>query len=81
MLFYGSIASAIVIFTLYRVSVILYRLFLHPLRKIPGPKFAAATTLYETYYDLVRGGTFTFKIRDLHRQHGRWMLTKTGRID
>jgi hypothetical protein len=31
-----------------------YRLFLHPLVGVPGPKLAALSTLFEIYYDLVQ---------------------------
>jgi hypothetical protein len=47
-----------------------YRLYLSPIAKFPGPKVAAATYLYEGYYDVVKRGKYTFKIRDLHAQYG-----------
>ncbi|KAI9157893.1 benzoate 4-monooxygenase cytochrome P450 [Paramyrothecium foliicola] len=52
------------------VGVVFYRLKLSPLAKFPGPKLAAATRLYETYFQLVKGGTFTWQIDDLHRRYG-----------
>jgi hypothetical protein len=55
------------------ISVPLYRLYLSPLAraKIPGPKLAALTSWYEFYYDVVKGGQFTFHIQDLHRKYGK----------
>jgi hypothetical protein len=50
--------------------LILYRLFFHPLSKIPGPKLAAISRLYDFYYDCIRGGKFVFKIEELHKQYG-----------
>lgn len=47
-----------------------YRLYLHPLSKIPGPKLAAISHLYEFYYDVVRGGTFIWEVEKMHRQYG-----------
>lgn len=47
-----------------------YRLYLHPLRKIPGPKFAALTWWYETYYDVIKQGQYNFKIQELHKKYG-----------
>lgn len=55
---------------LYTGSVIFYRLFLSPLAKFPGPRLAAATRLYETYYQIVKGGIFTWHINDLHEKYG-----------
>ncbi|CVL03541.1 hypothetical protein FPRO06_10847 [Fusarium proliferatum] len=49
---------------------IIYRLYLSPLAKIPGPKLAALTFFYEFYYDVVKRGRFLWKIQDLHRQYG-----------
>ena len=56
---------------LYFIGVAFYRLYLSPLAKFPGPKLAAATYLYELYYDIVKRGKYTFKIRDLHAEYGR----------
>ncbi|PYH32390.1 cytochrome P450 [Aspergillus neoniger CBS 115656] len=47
--------AILVIFVFLSLRTI-YRLVLHPLRGIPGPKLAAATSLYEFYYDVVKGG-------------------------
>ena len=52
------------------VSVIVYRLFFHPLSRIPGPKIAAVSRLYDFYYDCILGGKFVFKIEELHKQYG-----------
>ena len=58
------------IFFLYIVSLVVYRLYYHPLAKYPGPKLAAATRYYEAYYDLWRTGYYTFKIGELHEKYG-----------
>ncbi|MCJ1476010.1 hypothetical protein MMC13_004674 [Lambiella insularis] len=55
---------------LYFVGLVIYRLYLSPIAGFPGPKLAAATFLYEIYYDLVKRGKYTFKIRDLHVTYG-----------
>ncbi|KAL9043508.1 MAG: hypothetical protein Q9214_003307, partial [Letrouitia sp. 1 TL-2023] len=41
-----------------------------PIRHIPGSKLTAATGWYETYYDVVQGGQFTFKIEQWHKYYG-----------
>ena len=56
---------------LYIIGTVIYRLYFSPLAKFPGPKLAAATYLYEGYYDVVKRGKYTFKIRDLHAQYGQ----------
>ena len=52
------------------LSRIIYRLFFHPLAAFPGPKLAAITYKYEFYYDGLKQGMYTWKIRDLHEQYG-----------
>jgi hypothetical protein len=54
----------------YGVSLVVYRLFFHPLAKFPGPKLAAATLWYEFYYDVVQPGQFFRKIQELHCKYG-----------
>ncbi|KAI5357965.1 putative cytochrome P450 [Septoria linicola] len=54
----------------YLVSLAIYRLYLSPLAKFPGPKLAALTKWYEAYYEIVLNGKFSFHIEDLHRQYG-----------
>ncbi|RKL19410.1 hypothetical protein BFJ68_g3684 [Fusarium oxysporum] len=49
---------------------VVYRLYLSPLAKIPGPRLAALTFFYEFYYDVVKRGKFLWKIQELHRQYG-----------
>lgn len=57
--------------TIYHVIRALYNLSpLHPLWHIPGPKLAAATFLYEAWFDLVLGGMYTSEISRLHDIYG-----------
>jgi hypothetical protein len=48
----------------------LYRLTLHPLAKIPGPKLAAISWNYERYFDVYKGAQFWRQIGELHKQYG-----------
>ncbi|KIK53192.1 hypothetical protein GYMLUDRAFT_179261 [Collybiopsis luxurians FD-317 M1] len=48
----------------------LYRLFLHPLRKYPGPLLAALTEGYEVYYNIVQGGGLVHELIKLHEIYG-----------
>lgn len=52
------------------VVKVIYRLFLHPLAKFPGPKLAAGTFLYEGYYDVIQRGKYVHRIEEMHRQYG-----------
>lgn len=52
-------------------SVVTYRLFFHPLSKVPGPKLAAISRIYDFYYDCILGGKFVFKIEELHKEYGK----------
>lgn len=57
----------------YTVGLVIYRVYLSPLAKFPGPKLAAATGWYEVYFDLLygEGGQFPFQIERLHKRYGK----------
>jgi hypothetical protein len=48
--------------------VVCRRLFFHPLAHIPGPKLAATTWLYQSYYSLAGGQSRYYK--EIERLHG-----------
>lgn len=55
----------------YRVLTLLYNVSpLHPLYKFPGPKLAAASFLYEMWFDLVKGGKYSWEIKAMHQKYG-----------
>ncbi|KAF2476092.1 cytochrome P450 [Lindgomyces ingoldianus] len=53
----------------YAVSLCIYRIFISPLSKIPGPKLAAVTGWYKTYFKLCHkfSGQYLFHIQALHK--------------
>lgn len=66
-----SVYTTLILFCPALVALIFYRLFLHPLAQFPGPKLAAVTRCYEAYYDILKGGTYIFKIDELHQRYGK----------
>lgn len=46
------------------------RIYLHPLSGFPGPKLAAATYWYTTYYEVWKDGKMVERIGELHRKYG-----------
>ena len=55
---------------LYTIFLIVSRLFLSPVAKVPGPKLAALSFWYEFYYDVILRGRYSWKIAQLHEKYG-----------
>lgn len=64
------VLTILICILVYGVSLVFYRLLLHPLSNFPGPKLAAATLWYEFYHDVVRNGQYTFEIKRMHEIYG-----------
>ena len=62
----------IVLLSIWTVYGAIERLFLSPVAKIPGPRLAALTYWYETYYDVIKPGQYVFKIKELHDHYGEF---------
>lgn len=59
-------------FFLYLLALGIYRLYLHPLARFPGPKLAALTQWVETYHELKKpGGQFIWVYQKWHEQYGQ----------
>ncbi|KAH8883759.1 cytochrome P450 CYP682H1 [Thozetella sp. PMI_491] len=54
------------------VALAIYRLYLSPLAKFPGPKLAALTGAYEGYFDCLNdgGGRYYVEINRMHEKYG-----------
>ncbi|KAI0839507.1 putative cytochrome P450 [Hypoxylon sp. FL0890] len=66
------LACFLTILVLVTISVVLYRLTLHPLARFPGPVLAASTGLYEAYYQCIKdgGGRYWVEIEKMHKLYG-----------
>lgn len=65
-----SWAQFLALAAFYVLTLVFYRLYLHPLAKFPGPRLAAITRYFEAYYDVVCNGQYTFKIAEMHKKYG-----------
>ena len=68
--FSNGILALITAYTLYGITLVIYRLYLSPLAKYPGPKLTAATLWYEFYFDVVRRGRFAWEVKRMHDVYG-----------
>ena len=66
----NSLLLALVAVSVHCISLAVYRLYLSPLAKFPGPKLAAVTLWYEFYYDVIKRGRYTWQIAKLHERYG-----------
>lgn len=64
---YTVLAAAV---PLWLGGVALYNVYLHPLAQVPGPKLAAVTSLYKTYFNATNGSKFYLQIQKLHEEFG-----------
>ncbi len=58
------------ILLLWRLGVIIYRIFFHPLKGFPGPPIAAASTLYRAYFQVFMDGGHIEQFTKLHVKYG-----------
>ncbi|KAF4622788.1 hypothetical protein G7Y89_g14238 [Cudoniella acicularis] len=67
---YNILCFLIAYFLLDTTVRITHRLYFSPLAPIPGPKLAAATRLYEFYYQGLQHTKFPYQVKKLHAQYG-----------
>jgi len=68
-----DIVSALLIAgALGTIALALYRLYIHPLSKFPGPPLAAITHYYAAYYDLWKDGAQVSQLEELHKIYGEF---------
>ncbi|PQE14947.1 cytochrome p450 protein [Rutstroemia sp. NJR-2017a WRK4] len=72
LLYIGILALlSLAVWTIYGV---IYRLYLSPIAKFPGPKLAALTLWYEFYYNIVLNGQYVFEIKKMHEKYEQLRL-------
>ncbi|KAG4434267.1 hypothetical protein IFR05_010257 [Cadophora sp. M221] len=64
------ILSMLAALVLSGCGVAAYRLYFGPLSQFPGPKLAALTGWYETYFDCWKKGRYWVEIEEMHKQYG-----------
>ncbi|PGH11422.1 hypothetical protein AJ79_04923 [Helicocarpus griseus UAMH5409] len=65
-----TLGAAIAVWVFYLVCLAVYRLYLSPLARFPGPKLAALSRWYEAYYDIILGGQYYRNVDKLHDMYG-----------
>lgn len=66
-----NVSALLALWMFYHIARGLYNISpLHPLNHVPGPKLAAMSLLYEFWYDMVLGGTYTQQIKVMHQTYG-----------
>ncbi|MCJ1462720.1 hypothetical protein MMC07_001323 [Pseudocyphellaria aurata] len=69
-IFYSRLTLLLGGFLAYIVGLVIYRLYLSPIARFPGPKFTAITSWVQFYHDVVRGGQFPWVIQQWHKKYG-----------
>jgi hypothetical protein len=61
-------------FVSWACYLIIFRLFFHPCRHIPGPLLARISYVYAFYYDIVLGGCMAENLPKVHARYGQLNL-------
>jgi hypothetical protein len=64
------LAAGTSLLVLHLLSTAIYRLYLSPIAKFPGPRLAALSFWYEFYFDVIKGGQYTWEIGRMHDIYG-----------
>ena len=72
MVFLPLLALTAFFFLARGLCAVIYNVLYHPLKRFPGPKLAGATQLYQSYFDVVKGGggQYIHEVQRLHQLYG-----------
>lgn len=71
---WSAIGTLAIVWLGYRILLALYNISpFHPLARFPGPKIAAASYLYEAWYDWILVGRYGRRIREMHEKYGIYL--------
>ena len=65
-----ALAAISVLLVLRACVIVIWRLCFHPLAKFPGPKLAAASRLYEFWYQGIKEFEFQSRVKAMHKVYG-----------
>ena len=65
----GFAIAALIVLLIYAALSVTHNLFFHRLASFPGPRLAAATYYWRTYFEVFEGN-FTERLFRLHAQYG-----------
>jgi len=66
----------------YRLLLAFYNISpFHPLYSFPGPKLAAASYVYEAWYDLVKVGRYSWEIKAMHEKYGMSIRCRASKVN
>ncbi|KAK9327706.1 cytochrome P450 [Lipomyces starkeyi] len=71
-----AVSTALLAWLLLKIYRLVYNIFLHPLRRYPGPLCAAATTWWKTYIEVYTQQSMTDVLEYLHARYGD--VVRTG---
>ncbi|KAL4265469.1 cytochrome P450 family protein [Pleurotus pulmonarius] len=67
---YTASLSLVGTLAVYYCAAIVRNLYFHPLQHFPGPKLAAATWWYTTWFEVFRNGGMVDHLQTLHKRYG-----------
>lgn len=72
-----SLAAALLFYLAFGA---IRRVYFSPLSKFPGPKLAALTLWNEFYWDVVKRGSFMWRIQEMHEKYGSTRSRASHRV-
>lgn len=68
-------------FAVYFLWTCVYNIYLHPLRHIPGSKWAIIGPYLEFYHEVIRDGQYLWELEKMHKKFGMTYNNFSDNID